>query len=206
MFSSLKPRHVVLVAAIIAVVLGMVWALDSQESSQRSGHSSVPPSPTDSVRSQPTASAPTEPNPSSTQTAKSQLDSRVKAFVATYFSAAPPEGVTDINQAIKQSVVNGKQAAQPYATAHFMQTASFGYAMYGTQTGSQMLESQASIIATPITGLIDAHISSGKANGTVMVHYVKKDENGTIELGDKPQYLTLVKQGSTWFIDAAPLT
>jgi hypothetical protein len=205
MISWFKLSNLGVVLALLVGAAAVWWAIGNSRDDSSSPqpahptHTAVRP-----ATPEPSVSTPAQ--PASTQAIKAQLDERDQAFVAAYLSVTPPEGVADTNQALDKSAETTAKAVKPFATAHFLQTAPFGYAMYGTELGSQMLEQHAVITATPTSGLTDARISSGKAVGTVMVHFAKTDDSGTYDLGDKPQQLTLVKQGNTWFINAAPIT
>jgi hypothetical protein len=193
---------VVVVAVLCSAVLAWIVLARSGGDHHTNGGSSQPNS------RQPTIAAPPSSSLSTLEPTKTLLDERAKAFVAAYFSLTPPDGAGDVNQTIELSTKNSKQAVRPLATTRFLETASFGYALYGSPLDIQFAEAQVSITAKPLTGLTDAHINSrkGRAQGTVMVHFVKTDASGTYDLGDKPQLLNFVKQGDTWFVDSAPLT
>jgi hypothetical protein len=97
-----------------------------------------------------------------------------------------------------------KHEIAPFATEHFMQTASFGYG--SSAAGEALLKAHATITAKPTTGLKGDGFTPTIATGTVAVEISKTDDSGTVVLGTKQQSMTWVKQGSTWFVDEAPLT
>jgi hypothetical protein len=85
-----------------------------------------------------------------------------------------------------------------------MQTASFGYG--SSAAGEALLKAHAIITAKPTTGLEGDGFTPTVATGTVVVEISKTDDSGTVVLGTRHQTMTWVKQGSTWFVDEAPLT
>jgi len=203
MFRRIKLAYVPLVVSVVLVISGLVWAVGSNRGDNKT---STLPAATTSPKPIPSVSAPVDPDASPTQAFKVRLDSRVQAFVAAYFSVSYPEGATH-GEAVSKSADASAQAIKPYVSEHFLETAPLGYEMFGSSAAAESLvQAEASIKAEPVTGLTDSRITATRISGTVMVHYSKTDQNGSLDLGVKPQSLTLVKRGTTWFVDSAPLT
>lgn len=125
---------------------------------------------------------------------QASLDDRVKAFAALYFSLSPATSATEV-----------KHAVTPYATRHFLQTAQFGF---GTSEADQaMLQEGASLQVTAESGLDGDYINANAKAGNVTLHVTKYDADGNVVTSfNYQQPMTWVKQGNTWFVDAAPRT
>jgi hypothetical protein len=132
--------------------------------------------------------------PAAEDSDKARLNKRVKIFSRLYFSLSPGRSPEEI-----------KQAVTPYASAHFLDTAIFGFS--SSVADQAMQEEGASLEVTATSDLIGEYLDVQTVVGSVTLRVTKLDHEGhVITTFTHQQDMTWIKQGKTWYIYATPRT
>jgi hypothetical protein len=185
----MKPWLARFVGPMLAVALVAAAIVLTLHKSDGSGDPSVP-SPDEPSSVPPSSGS----RPAQLTDDKAQLNKRVKAFSRLYFSLSPT-----------RSPENIKEAVTPYASAHFLNTAVFGFS--SSVADQAMLEEGASLEVTAVSDLIGEYLDARTVAGSVTLHVTKLDHDGNVITSfEHQQEMTWVKQDNTWLIYATPRT